>query len=1243
MADFKLIPLDTNKDAEEAPKKFNLTPLNTEPVQEEQPTGEPKRFNLVPIAGDDITEKTPSVPADVPISLSPAAQKETKIVRAQQELEDIISEYGRPLNKEDFLEDKRLMDLVRLNMEARYRTGNYGVGGTGYSYLTSAAGGATGRRWQEKSDEDLFEMWQNYHRSFAGGQTVTTANEIGYLSQADEDTKAVMGMGYTLFDSMGNIFGKDTSWGEMFDGVRDYMSAALWDPTTVMSLGVGKALTAGGTKATAEGLRAVAQTAAKEAIKKGATRQAAEAAGQQAVKEALKQTARFSAKEAAVTTAKYSAVDFAANIGSDIAYQNALIKTGAQEDYSYLQTGIAALGTIAIPGLMAATKVGATGARAMGARGYTGLSSRVGVAADEGIREAFLQETVNTKVKTALKDAFGSFADDAPDTPQWREAADAAKAAVNATELGNVNQKFWEMFLFGDDRKNFVGLVQVMAKGGVEYIPRNKDDTISRFLADTIGMLGDDTVESVVKSYEKVIGKELNLSEAAGVNKYTSEGLADIFRARASWLGQGLAQSSIAKSYLGGAPSSLKGRLLSTAADEGDPLVGDFVRKLVDDLNAAAKVEMDPKRLAYVQSVWKRLLTSHPATTGLNVKGWGMSYGLNTVTDMVQGTMQIALSPIPVLRGADSTAKAYQMGKGSILGALRRGANLLDPEDTLRGAEDYLALKPEIAERIFSTIGGDAGFDDAVKRFDLDPNSKLINATEKTVRSVQGIMGVKLQDELTKHISFMSALDTAVRREYGETFTDFIEKRSASEAYAEMMSIRWKERVDGWALDRTLRETASKSWTAKNPGSNVMRELAGGIEWMSNNSVFGYAIPFGRFFNTATAAFGDLTGANFTRFIGKKMFKRDIDFAQEEGLALAARAAVGWTGFFLASETGLDKLKEGLSWNQERRPDGSIQDNTYDWPESIFRIMGQVVAHARQDGMSEIPKDLAAEAMSVLGAQTFRTLDTAGKDIYNLAEAIISLNPEEAGSLLFEQATNLMANIVSGATRPLDPINQAAMIYQGDTDTPDRRQGVKFINESTRYIDHIFGNLSKELPDRAYPTRNGPVGVDPGRLLGGTRGAPEPLPVERMMASIGRPNWTAVKWGGPPEVKNRMDELIGPILNTEAAIALEKHKDFFDMSLNQRQKITGEVLETARKTATRIFDSSTRSDDKGLELVRDISKLDQKDLKRAMNYLGFDMDPIDMLAEENGMQNLELLIYMTKNWDTVEPRYWEKQ
>lgn len=91
--------------------------------------------------------------------------------------DSVLKRYeGKRLTKEDFLADKDLMGLVRENMGARFKDQN--IIGKVYSGATALAGGATAGSWQDLSDEELFETWQNYHRSFAGGQSVTTANEV---------------------------------------------------------------------------------------------------------------------------------------------------------------------------------------------------------------------------------------------------------------------------------------------------------------------------------------------------------------------------------------------------------------------------------------------------------------------------------------------------------------------------------------------------------------------------------------------------------------------------------------------------------------------------------------------------------------------------------------------------------------------------------------------------------------------------------------------------------------------------------------------------------------------------------------------------------------------------------------------------------------------------------------------------------------------------------------------------------
>ena len=123
------------------------------------------------------------------------------------------------------------MEVVRSNLEARFTPGGVLTkarrGATG---LTGGAiGGLSSQDYREMSDYKVFEVWQNYQRSFAGGQTVTTGNEIAYGMSSDDSTKVKLGAGYLLFDQMDNAFTGEGSWAEMGDAIWDYSKSAVYD------------------------------------------------------------------------------------------------------------------------------------------------------------------------------------------------------------------------------------------------------------------------------------------------------------------------------------------------------------------------------------------------------------------------------------------------------------------------------------------------------------------------------------------------------------------------------------------------------------------------------------------------------------------------------------------------------------------------------------------------------------------------------------------------------------------------------------------------------------------------------------------------------------------------------------------------------------------------------------------------------------------------------------------------------
>jgi len=1123
---------------------------------------------------------------------------------------------GKSLSDEDFLKDPDLMTVVDRALEFRFGNKN-AIAET----AIGLAGGATGF-FKGKSPEERLEIWNNYQRSFAGGQSVTTLNEVAFLASATPEEKAILGESYMLFDQKGNIFTGDDTWGEMFDGVFDYARAALHDPVTLASLGVGKALAAGGTKAASLALKATAMQAYKQSLKQGATKEVARQAAKAATRSGFMTLG-------AKTVAKYSSVDFAANVGTDIAYQNVLIDTKAREDYSYAQTGIAALGTLAIPSIIAATKgiealAGASrkasASLPAGERNvfeaYVDVQRKFGGLGPDAITAAVKQRVDLSQVDVSLRQTFDDFNKSLPNFVPWTQAKVDAGKVLNqngiALTAGENQSLFWRSFLFGDVAGTKKGFAQALSDAGFIYVPRGNDDKITNFVADAMSWLPDATVKKIVSDFESTVGKTFDGTVD------TAEQLSSVFENRQSVFGSGLFDSKKVQDLLseGGTAGQLM-QSLSKQADEDHPEVG-----------------------RYVLSVWKRLVTSHPSTVGLNIKGWAQLSVLNTTSDIVLGGLKLGEAGVYKMAGKQGAYEAaINASKGSIIGSIKRGYNVLQPNATMEAANSYLMLKPSLYEDVIRTTSGGVDALKILDQYNIDPSTKVGKAagvTEKLVTGVQTIYGVRLQDEVTKLLSFQSALEQGIMREYGQNYNQFM---SRQDAFVEMFSPRFKERVDAWALNRTLRETASKNWSQKS-GRGVTLGIAKSIEGISRNAAGGYALPFGSFMNTALATLGDYSGFNAAKYLAARggdklgVVSKPLNFAEEEGAELIAKGLVGWGVLgVIYMPDALDKIEEGLSWNQAKRDDGSIADLTYDFPDSYFRMASQAVAHAVRDG--EVPEDLRKEMFSIFGGQPFRQLDNAGREVMELTYAVLGGDIDEASRSALTIVSALGSRIVSGVMRPLDPANQAAILMSDDYTAIDRKQASsKFLAESFRYVDQIFGGF--EAPAQATTTRGFDVaGQDPGKTLGGVRSSAAPTTIERMLASVGKQPWQAVRWGGDDQVKNTMDGIIGPILEGEATRLLEETPDFFKLPLASREKRLNDITKRSKNLATQLLEYSFTEQNEVVVLKREIAALSKKDVKRAMSYLGFDGDPLALVKEDGGLEKLEMLIFITKNFDEL--------
>ena len=1059
-------------------------------------------------------------------------------------------------------------------------------------------------------DEKVFEIWQNYQRSFSAGQSVTVANEMVYGMKANDEVKARLGAGYALFDQMDNAFTGEGSWREMGDAIFDYTKSVVYDPTTILSLGLGKLFTMGATKASSAAVKAMMGEAYKQQIKKGVA----------------KKTAAANIRTAAVKAIPYATADALMASGVDVMYQAQLMETAVQDEYSKAQTGITALGTLFLMPTLAATGAGFKEIRKgplkntfLSYKNFDAKILEVGVdqaekeikkQVAEGIDVEFLDETFGL-VKGNTKNFFG-----------WDDLKDEAEGVVRAkgqrytdTEVTNA---FFKHLFMGDPDANVGGYGEVLRKAGFT----NHQALIDKYgnktavLAQTLGFIPDEKVGQLVKKFEKDTGYKLRfINEEGKVTQGKDAKSAD------------LVAHLTRQTSLGGQSLQLIQAIDKSVAQ------GLSVKDAVKS-QRGKKLENTPKRLQFALSTYKRLLTSHLATTGANLKGFASLVSINTAADMFTSSIELSQSGIAKLFGNPEAAEKYfNRAYGSSGGAIRRMTDVLSPDIPIEYADKILDLRPEIAAKLFRDVSGDGGVRDALSDFDIDPNNLIYKGVDSATKGAQTIALVRLQDELTKRWSFGTNLNQEIMRTYGMSPEKFFGQQDVALVMAKE---EFKEVLDKAAY-RAMRETASVNWSTL-PGNSSLRSVAKGIEDFTNRSVFGFVIPFGSFLNTTIATMGDLIGVNAIAHTYRRATGKNLDYTTPTGAQDLGKMAVFYGGLVYGTQDARERIKNNLAYDQELKDDGSIELKTFDWPDSTLRLMSQMIAHGLGDSnnisdfkFKEVPKDLWKELGLQLGGQAVRDLDDVDQTIYQIGQDFLdALEREEFVEASLVIPLSILERPIQGATRPLDPINQVWGLMSDDNMNPDLRQGPERLNNILKYVNNITGRADS-LPERATPTRDR-RDIDLGRQILGVRGISTPNLVEKMMNAAGQPYYKAIKFQGPAEIKNIMDGLAAPYFEVAAIKYLKKNPNYFDMPLKNKERVLDLMRADVRKDVTKMVQKGLP---KEIDLVRVLSGKDKDKVREIMNELGLNMELEGLLQKEDGLQDLLRIKTLLDNYDDI--------
>ena len=1223
------------------------------------------------------------------------------------DLDSIFREYDRDLTKEDILGDERLMEVIRSNLEARYTPGGVytrarrtavGLGG-------GDVGGIFGKDYRSMDDERVFEIWQNYHRSFAGGQTVTTANEIAYGMGADDNTKIKLGAGYKLFDQMGNAFTGEGSWSEMGDAIWDYTKSAVYDPSTILGFGIGKALTFGVAKTKGAVARALMIKSYQDALKKGVTKTTA----LKAIGESVKKAVPFAVGDASIAA------------GVDVGYQMQLIDVGVQDEYSKAQTGLTALGAMTViptlVGLGATAREFRKSDLAPQWLSYTkfdGDSLRLG--SDEA--ERLLKERVQENLLIDnINENFGVIKGDTKNFLGWNKLVDAAEGRIKQRGErytdSEVLNAFFTYFFRGDPTKDTGGYAEALKKAGfvVHESMIEKYGNKTAVYANAINFLSDDKVKSIVKKFEKDTGYKLKFfgegGKLVGSDKVTAKSLESHLVKQTRQAGVSLQIISNLEKFkkegyntddaiklLGAirdaeasgitigskvSPIDNRGNIGRIQSIEGDSATVLFINrktlaeqtknfKLKDLRYVYSKGEKgviskifgkglkkeDPRRGQFIMSTYKRLLTSHLSTTGANVKGFTALVSLNTAADFATGAINLGQSwAYKILMADDKAAtKYFNRFKGSYAGAFRRGTDIISPDVPIGYADAVLELNPEIQSRLFRDVAGDGGVRDSIETFNLDrtvaPERMLWRTADSVTKGAQTLSLVRLQDDLTKRWAFGANVNQAIMREYGISPDKFFSKKDVG---LEMASDRFKEMVLEKALFRTQRETASVNWSTLpgREGLYAARTWAKNVEIFSNRTPFGFIVPFGSFLNTTVATMADLTAVNAFRFGIRKLTGDELDFATREGAEAVGKAIAGWSTIYLGIQSGdfiseyfegegggaRDRIKNGLAYNQDQLPDGSISDRKYDWPISTMRLLSQIGAHGMGDSndplnfkLEEVPTDLIAELGVQIGAQSVRDLDRFGQSIIYASKALIDKDTGPFVDLVFGMGDR----IVQGATRPFDPINQIIGIATDKNMNPNLKEGAGLQGQMMRYVNNIFGD-TEGLSKKATATRGVDYKPDIGKQLLGNRGLPNPNLVESMMNMAGQPYWEAIgRIDAPEKIRNILKGIAAPIIEATSIKYLKLNPNYKDLPLKDKEKILDTIRKESRSQMMEVFEKGMP---KSMNIFRLLDKKNKKEIKNVMNFLGLEGELEDVMKEENPLPTLLKIQTLMDIYDDV--------
>jgi hypothetical protein len=1061
--------------------------------------------------------------------------------------------------------------------------------------------------------EDVVNMYANNMRGFSGGNSVRTVNEISYLNEIndDEEKMARAGQAYEIFNGMQTVFG-ETSWSEKAEIVLDYTRSAVLDPVNVLSLGAGKVATGGGFKLGSQMALISAKQAYKKAINKGLSisdatelgaktlRVATKIAKRKATREATKRqaieaaatttlqrmTTRTALKEAAVV----GTIESAIAAGTDYLYQDAMLRTAVQEEYNVYQTGLSA-----VVGLVAG--------------GLSGAASNVGTGASRTVApEKLKTSTFGSKSLSKVVNQTPSSAATPSSAPYVPGASNWLKDVAKGKELADQDSKFFYTMLLGDSDKGLKGLAHTLLEDGYVWTPRTVDDKVSNWVGDIIKYADPQDAKKFIDDFTKATGIEM-----AEGKQLTLEAFADTFKRKMSDSGYVMSAASQVARLLGREAKDI------TLDDYASVILGGVGSKTS---KASAKVKTLGAKLGDIvvrdipdfQNNLIRLMVSNLSTTALNVTGYAAASSLNSAADVARAVLLGGKAGLELLTKPANARETASNALGILANQKQKALFTLDPNTTYDTFLRYSELRPKSMSQLTQVLpGGVESLEKLGKGF--DPDKPLLTlASNQAVDFIARLNFVSAQDGYTKSIEFLTQMDKLLRRPekeggFGMSWNQFF---SAPDQHKKMLSERFVT-LEAKAVNDTLETVFSKSYK----GEDFIGEVAGVIEDARNIPGIGMLVPFGRFFNNTIGAAYDATG--ILPFISKVFGGEQDKFYSE----IFAKGVVSLSLLSILAKREEGFIDLGLGWSEEIDAEtGEIIDERYEFPYGAYKAAARIVA--MQNKGQEVPKELVAQIGDQFLGQLTRQLGEAGEGLGNIFTILFSDEGPDFSEVLSGISGTIGSQVVSAATRPLEPLNVLAGLSRDEEYyTPDRNQGEKAVNNSMRYLDQIIalfrGNENVSPP--AFSAAEGKPRTTPSRLISTTR-ATKLTNVERVMNSIGKDTWTASMSSLSDAADSRYNDIFNTMVE-RGALDLWNSKSFREGDLELKRNKVATLLNSAKESTLSFMESGAArgGDTQSAQRIR-ISRggKSKEAIRRTMEKIGLDKE-----FEELSPQELDVL------------------